>query len=103
MDSGQGSSEIEPETLFAPSNFPVANQEQYIFYDFEIPQVSQMCVTYSTAAALHLAFKIRLPPSFPCFIYAHLACLSLRRRIALDCIVLYTFNDDSLEGSQSRT
>lgn len=40
MDSGQGSSEIEPETLFGPANFPVSNQEQYIFYDFEIPQVS---------------------------------------------------------------
>ena len=39
MDSGQGSSEIEQETLFVPSPFPVANQEQYIFYDFEIPQV----------------------------------------------------------------
>ncbi|XP_050736735.1 neurofilament heavy polypeptide-like [Eriocheir sinensis] len=38
-DSGQGSSEIEPETLFAPSNFPVTNREQYIFYDFEIPQM----------------------------------------------------------------
>ena len=40
LDSGQGSSEIEPETLFGPSTFPVTNQEQYIFYDFEIPQVS---------------------------------------------------------------
>ncbi|XP_063839855.1 uncharacterized protein LOC135088773 isoform X2 [Scylla paramamosain] len=39
MDSGQGSSEIEPETLFGPANFPVSNQEQYIFYDFEIPQM----------------------------------------------------------------
>ncbi|MPC35513.1 A-kinase anchor protein 1, mitochondrial [Portunus trituberculatus] len=39
MDSGQGSSEIEPETLFGPANFPASNQEQYIFYDFEIPQM----------------------------------------------------------------
>lgn len=47
MDSGQGSSEIEPETLFAPSNFPVTSQEQYIFYDFEIPQVSLSCSVVS--------------------------------------------------------
>ncbi|XP_042207974.1 serine-rich adhesin for platelets-like [Homarus americanus] len=38
VDSGQGSSEIEPETLFNPSTFPASSQEQYIFYEFEIPQ-----------------------------------------------------------------
>ncbi|XP_069950684.1 uncharacterized protein [Cherax quadricarinatus] len=38
VDSGQGSSEIEPETLFNPSTFPISSHEQYIFYEFEIPQ-----------------------------------------------------------------
>ncbi|KAK3854536.1 hypothetical protein Pcinc_038998 [Petrolisthes cinctipes] len=38
VDSGQGSSEIEPETLFVPSTYPAPAHDQYIFYDFEIPQ-----------------------------------------------------------------
>ncbi|KAK4302266.1 hypothetical protein Pmani_025642 [Petrolisthes manimaculis] len=38
VDSGQGSSEIEPETLFVPSSYPAPTHDQYIFYDFEIPQ-----------------------------------------------------------------
>lgn len=39
-ESSQGSiGEVEPETLFNPSAFPVTSQETYIFYEFEIPQV----------------------------------------------------------------
>lgn len=38
LDSGKDSTEVEPETLFNPSTFPVSSQEQYIFYEFEIPQ-----------------------------------------------------------------
>ncbi|XP_064090851.1 KH domain-containing protein akap-1-like [Macrobrachium nipponense] len=39
-ESSQSSiGEVEPETLFNPSAFPVTSQETYIFYEFEIPQV----------------------------------------------------------------
>lgn len=38
IDSGQGSIEVEPETVFNPSACPVFSQEQFLFYEFEIPQ-----------------------------------------------------------------
>ncbi|XP_068204985.1 KH domain-containing protein akap-1-like isoform X1 [Palaemon carinicauda] len=39
-ESSQSSiTEVEPETLFNPSGFPVTSQETFIFYEFEIPQV----------------------------------------------------------------
>ncbi|XP_047498402.1 A-kinase anchor protein 1, mitochondrial-like isoform X3 [Penaeus chinensis] len=38
IDSGQGSIEVEPETVFNPSACPVFNQEQFLFFEFEIPQ-----------------------------------------------------------------
>lgn len=65
MDSGQGSSEIEPETLFVPSTFPVSNQEQYIFYDFEIPQVSE--------GVVHIVLN-GIQPSVLCYQKTLLSC-----------------------------
>ena len=39
MDSGQGSIEIEPETMFSPTPLSATKtiSEQYIFYNFELP------------------------------------------------------------------
>lgn len=97
MDSGQGSSEIEPETLFAPSNFPVTSQEQYIFYDFEIPQVSLSCSVVSLALFCSLCV-LSLTFFFSIFLLLFLIILS---NLSINLIppyqpYTYTFKDKVL-------